>query len=37
MNSLTTPEIQKFALGQQTAQQALANAANLIRERTHRS
>jgi ABC-type glycerol-3-phosphate transport system substrate-binding protein len=37
MNSLATPEIQKFALGQQSAQQALANAARLIRERTHRS
>jgi len=37
MNSLATPEIQKYALGQQSAQQALANAASLIRERTHRS
>lgn len=37
MSTLTTPEIQKFALGQESAQQALANAANLIRERTHRS
>jgi lactose/L-arabinose transport system substrate-binding protein len=37
MSTLTTPEIQKFALGQQSAQEALANAANLIRERTHRS
>ena len=37
MNSLTTPEIQKYALGQQSAQQALANAASLIRDRTHRS
>ena len=37
MSSLTTPEIQKFALGQQSAQQALANAARLIRDRTHRS
>ena len=37
MSSLTTPEIQKFAVGQQSAQQALANAAGLIRERTHRS
>src|SRR6266545_882197 len=37
MSSLATPEIQKFALGQQSAQQALANAAQLIRERTHRS
>ena len=37
MSALTTPEIQKFALGQQSAQQAMANAAGLIRERTHRS
>jgi ABC-type glycerol-3-phosphate transport system substrate-binding protein len=37
MSNLLTPEIQKFALGQQSAQQALANAANLIREKTHRS
>lgn len=37
MASLTTPEIQKYALGQQTAQQALSNAANLIRQRTNRS
>jgi ABC-type glycerol-3-phosphate transport system substrate-binding protein len=37
MSSLTTPEIQKYALGKQSAQQALANAAGLIRERTHRS
>lgn len=37
MNNLLTPELQKYALGQQSAQQALANAANLIRERTHRS
>jgi lactose/L-arabinose transport system substrate-binding protein len=37
MSSLATPEIQKYALGQQSAQQALANAASLIRERTHRS
>ena len=37
MSSLTTPEIQKFALGQQSTQQALANAARLIRDRTHRS
>jgi len=37
MSDLTTPEIQKFALGQQSAQQALSNAAKLIREKTHRS
>ncbi len=37
MSSLTTPEIQKYALGKQSAQQALANAAGLIREKTHRS
>ena len=37
MNSLITPEIQKYALGQQSAQRALANAASLIRDRTHRS
>jgi lactose/L-arabinose transport system substrate-binding protein len=37
MSNLLTPEIQKYALGQQSAQQALANAANLIREKTHRS
>jgi lactose/L-arabinose transport system substrate-binding protein len=37
MSNLTTPEIQKYALGQQSAQQALANAAGLIREKTHRS
>lgn len=37
MSNLTTPEIQKYALGQQSAQQALANAAGLIRDKTHRS
>jgi len=37
MSDLMTPEIQKFALGQQSAQQALANAARLIREKTRRS
>jgi lactose/L-arabinose transport system substrate-binding protein len=36
MNSLLTPEIQKFALGQQSAQEALTNAANAIRDRTGR-
>lgn len=37
MNSITASEIQKYAQGQVTAQQALANAAQLIRERTGRS
>jgi ABC-type glycerol-3-phosphate transport system substrate-binding protein len=36
MNSLLTPEIQKFALGQQSAKDALANAAGAIRDRTGR-
>lgn len=36
MNALLAPEIQKFALGQQTAQEALANAAKLIRDQTQR-
>jgi ABC-type glycerol-3-phosphate transport system substrate-binding protein len=36
MNALLTPEIQKFATGQQTAQEALSNAARAIRERTGR-
>jgi hypothetical protein len=36
MNSLLTPEIQKFALGQQSAKDALANAANAIRDKTGR-
>lgn len=36
MNTLLFPEIQKFALGQQTAQEALANAAKLIRDQTQR-
>jgi lactose/L-arabinose transport system substrate-binding protein len=36
MNALTQAEIQKFALGQQTAQEALANAATLIRDQTQR-
>jgi lactose/L-arabinose transport system substrate-binding protein len=36
MNSLLTPEIQKFALGQQSAKDALANAASAIRDRTGR-
>ena len=36
MNSLLTPEIQKFALGQQSAKDALTNAATAIRDRTGR-
>ena len=36
MNGLLAPEIQKFALGQQTAQEALTNAANAIRDKTGR-
>lgn len=36
MNGLLTPEIQKFALGQQTSQEALTNAANAIRDKTGR-
>ena len=36
MNSLLTPEIQKFALGQQSAKDALTNAANAIRDKTGR-
>lgn len=36
MNALLMPEIQKFALGQQTAQETLANAAKLIRDQTQR-
>lgn len=36
MNSLLTPELQKFALGQQTSQEALTNAANAIRDKTGR-
>jgi ABC-type glycerol-3-phosphate transport system substrate-binding protein len=37
MSELMTAEIQKYALGQQSAQQALSSAAQLIREKTHRS
>jgi lactose/L-arabinose transport system substrate-binding protein len=37
MSELLTAEIQKYALGQQSAQQALSSAAQLIREKTHRS
>jgi ABC-type glycerol-3-phosphate transport system substrate-binding protein len=36
MNALLSTEIQKYALGQETAQQALKNAANAIRSRTGR-
>jgi ABC-type glycerol-3-phosphate transport system substrate-binding protein len=36
MNGLVQTEIQKFALGQQTAQEALTNAAKLIRDQTQR-
>jgi lactose/L-arabinose transport system substrate-binding protein len=36
MNSLMSTEIQKYALGKETAQQALANAAKEIRSRTGR-
>jgi lactose/L-arabinose transport system substrate-binding protein len=36
MNGLLAPEIQKFALGQQSAQDALTNAANAIRDKTGR-
>jgi lactose/L-arabinose transport system substrate-binding protein len=37
MNSLLTPEIQRVAIGEQTAAEALANAARAIRDRTGRS
>ena len=37
MNTLLVPEIQKLALGQQGVQAALSNAANLIRDKTHRA
>ncbi len=36
MNAILAPEIQKFALGQQTAEEALANAAQTIRDQTGR-
>jgi lactose/L-arabinose transport system substrate-binding protein len=36
MNSLMQTEIQKYALGRQSAKQALSNAARAIRQRTHR-
>jgi lactose/L-arabinose transport system substrate-binding protein len=37
MDSLMSSELQKYALGKETAQQALKNAANAIRSRTGRS
>ncbi|MGH7483477.1 MAG: extracellular solute-binding protein, partial [Acidimicrobiia bacterium] len=37
MNSLMQTELQKFAIGEQSAEEALANAASAIRERTGRS
>jgi ABC-type glycerol-3-phosphate transport system substrate-binding protein len=37
MDSLMSAELQKYALGQETAQQALKNAANAIRSRTGRT
>jgi ABC-type glycerol-3-phosphate transport system substrate-binding protein len=36
MNGLLAPEIQKFALGDQTAKEALTNAAQAIRDQTGR-
>ncbi len=36
MNSLMQTEIQKYALGKQSARAALSNAAKAIRQRTHR-
>lgn len=36
MNAILAPEIQKFAMGQQTAEQTLANAASAIRDQTQR-
>jgi lactose/L-arabinose transport system substrate-binding protein len=36
MNGLLVPEIQRFAVGDQSAEEALANAANAIRDRTQR-
>jgi lactose/L-arabinose transport system substrate-binding protein len=36
MNGLLAPEIQKFAMGEQTAEQALTNAASAIRDQTQR-
>ena len=37
MNGLLTPELQRYAVGEQDAAQALKNAADAIRERTGRS
>jgi hypothetical protein len=37
MNGLLTPEIQRFAAGEQDAPTALKNAADAIRDRTQRS
>ncbi|HEV2106745.1 MAG TPA: sugar ABC transporter substrate-binding protein [Thermomicrobiales bacterium] len=37
MNSLLGSELQRFAIGEQTAEEALKNAADAIRERTRRS
>jgi ABC-type glycerol-3-phosphate transport system substrate-binding protein len=37
MNGLLTPEVQRYAAGEQDAAQALKNAADAIRERTGRS
>jgi O-methyltransferase involved in polyketide biosynthesis len=36
MNGLLVPEVQRFAVGDQSAEEALANAANAIRDRTQR-
>jgi lactose/L-arabinose transport system substrate-binding protein len=36
MNAILAPEVQKFAMGQQTAEQTLANAASAIRDQTQR-
>jgi ABC-type glycerol-3-phosphate transport system substrate-binding protein len=36
MNGLLQPELQKFALGQQSSKDALANAAKAIRDKTNR-
>jgi lactose/L-arabinose transport system substrate-binding protein len=37
MNGLLTPELQRYAVGEQDAEAALSNAADAIRERTGRS
>lgn len=37
MNGLLTPELQRYAVGEQDAKDALSNAADAIRERTGRS